>query len=109
MNRSAEHSKLVAEILNEFGSGYGIRIWQQNTGAAKRGRAFIRFGVPGQADISGITADGRRVEIECKTGEGKRKKEQVRWGKMIEGMNGVYVLARSLEDVRSALECEPRC
>lgn len=99
------HTDLVHAILLEFGSRSGVRLWKANTGAARsQAGALIRFGVPGQSDISGIRSDGRRVEIEVKTGAGRRSKKQEKWARMIENYNGIYVLARSTEDVARALD-----
>ena len=95
---------LVNSILLEFGARPDLRIWRQNTGAARTSRgALVRFGIPGQADISGILSGGRRIEIECKTKTGRQTKEQKAWQAMIERFGGLYVLARSVEDVRRAL------
>ena len=53
---------LLASILREFGSRPGLRLWRQNTGAARTSTgALVRFGVPGQADISGIEAGKRAI------------------------------------------------
>ena len=96
----SEHGILVNDILREFGSRPDIRLWKQATGAARtKTGAVLKFGIKGQADISGITDTGQRIEIECKTGKGRLSKEQKRWRAMIEKFGGVYVLARSVEDV----------
>lgn len=104
-------SHLVQSILREFGSRPDLRLWRQNTGAARTPTGqVVRFGVPGQADISGITNTGRRVEIECKAST-SLSEAQRNWRAMIERFGGLYVLARSVEDVRIALESgsqEPR-
>lgn len=73
----------------------GIVAWRQNTG----GRGRFRWGFPGCGDITGIMPDGRRLEIEVKTGEGKQSDEQLRFQNVIEKNNGVYILARSVADV----------
>jgi hypothetical protein len=98
-------AKLVNEILIEFGARADCRLLRQNTGAARDRRGgFVRFGIPGQADISGILAGGRRIEIECKSPTGRQSEDQRRWQAMIEKFGGLYVLARSTEDVRAALQ-----
>ena len=67
----------------------------------------ISFGVTGQADISGIIApEGRRLEIEIKTGKGKQSEAQLRYQAMIKRSGGVYVLVRSLEDLVSIYQKE---
>ena len=99
-------SQILAAILREFGSRTDMRLWRQNTGAAKDPRTgqVIRFGIKGQADLSGILQGGRRIEIECKTATGRQTKEQKAWQRMIEKMGGLYVLARGVEDVERALQ-----
>ncbi len=70
----------------------------------------ITFGVPGQADISGILApSGRRLEIEVKAGRDRLSEQQKKFAAMIRRAGGVYIEARSAEDavdgIRSAVEC----
>ena len=91
------------DILREFGTRRGLRIWRANTGVARIGNRVIRFGVPGQADLTGILPDGRRLEVEAKSPDGRQTEEQRNFQRMIERFGGVFVLARSVEDVRLAL------
>lgn len=98
-------SDLISAILREFGARPDLRLWRQNTGAARtKTGALVRFGIKGQADISGIRDTGQRVEIECKTATGRLSKEQKRWWDMIVKFGGLYILARSTDDVRAALD-----
>ena len=90
-------------ILREFGTRPDLRLWRQNTGAARIGRRFIRFGVPGQADLTGILPGGRRVEIETKSPDGRQTPDQRAFQALIERFGGLYVLARSVEDVRRVI------
>lgn len=94
-------SKIISEIMRYLCGNSYLRVWRQNTGAMsdKRGR-IVRFGVPGAADISGILNDGRRLEIEVKSSTGRESKEQIAFEKMIRKYGGVYIIARSIEDVR---------
>jgi hypothetical protein len=51
---------------------FGVEARRQNTGAALNPRGqMVRFGEPGQADITGTLPWGRRLEIEAKA-PGKR-------------------------------------
>ena len=95
---------LQAAILHEFGSRPDIRLWRANVLVArtKDGRV-VKAGVKGQADLSGIRAGGQRIEIEVKSPSGRQSQEQKRWQAMIEKFGGVYVLAKSLEDVKKTL------
>ena len=100
------HTELVKDILREFGARTDLRIWSQNTGAARtKTGQVVKFGIKGQADLSGVMLPGgRRIEIECKTGNATQTKEQIRWQAMIEKYGGLYVLARGVDDVRRALD-----
>ena len=95
--------QLQNAILREFGTRSDVRLWRANIGAARIGRRFIRFGVPGQADLTGILPGGRRLEIEVKSVTGHQTPDQRSFQTMIERFGGLYVLARSVEDVRRAI------
>ena len=95
--------QLQNEILRTFGTIPRLRMWRANTGVARIEKRVVRFGVPGQADLTGILPEGRRLEIEVKSPTGRQTPEQRSFQGIIEKFNGVYVLARSVEDVWSAL------
>lgn len=79
-------------------------MWKQTTGVAKQGDRYIRFGLKGSADITGILKDGRRIEIECKSGAARQSKDQQSYQKMIEKFGGVYLVVRSVEDANNQLQ-----
>ena len=91
-------------ILRAFGTRRNLRLWRANVLAARMGDRFVRAGVPGQADLTGILPDGRRLEIEAKSERGQQTEDQRNFQRMIERFGGVYVLARSVEDVQRALQ-----
>jgi hypothetical protein len=94
------------EVMRHFGTREQLRLWRANSGAALSpdGNRIIKFGVAGQADLSGIIrSSGRRLEIEIKTATGRQSVEQKRFQEMIERFGGIYVLARSPDDVYAAL------
>ena len=96
-------AKAQAEIMLYLGTLSHVRVWRQNTGKAELRGRVVQFGVPGQADISGIVAPhGRRLEIECKSATGRLRTQQRKFGEMIERMGGLFVVARSVEDVKDA-------
>lgn len=101
MTKESE-SKIQADILKALTKFQPhIRFWRNNVGAFKNenGR-LIRFGLVGSADIQGIISpNGKMLCIECKTKIGKQREEQKRYEKMITEMGGIYILARSVEDV----------
>lgn len=91
-------------IVLTFGTRHDMRLWRANTGVARMGpRRMVRFGVPGQADLTGILPGGLRLEIEVKTTTGEQTPEQRNYQRIIERFGGVYVLARSVEDVWAAI------
>lgn len=107
-------SSILQSILIAWGAHSQLRLWRNNTGVgwfangkpARKGDpgAYpVKFGTPGQGDISGILEGGRRLEIECKTLRGRQSDEQISFQAMIERFGGLYVLARSLEDVDAVL------
>jgi hypothetical protein len=94
------------QILKAIGSRPDVRLWRQNTGV---GRALgsdnvMAFGLPGCADLSGIVAGGRRLEIEVKSQDGRQTPQQKRFEQMITRFGGIYILARSVEDAVAQLE-----
>jgi len=95
--------QLQHDILHAFGTRPDLRVWRANVGVARIGRRVVRFGVPGQADITGILPNGRRLEIEVKAPTGRQSEDQANFQRMIERFGGLYVLARSVEDVQKAI------
>lgn len=58
----------------------------------------------GYPDLHTIIGGGRYVGIECKAPQGRQSPHQRHWQDVIEKAGGVYVLARSVEDVKEAVE-----
>jgi len=122
--------KIQNNILREFGTRPEFRLWRQNVGKAVplsflhlvraellkgnfskalnliESPPVISFGMKGQADLSGIYSDGRRLEIEVKAPGGKPSKEQVTFGRIIKRFGGIHILAKSVEDVADGLANE---
>lgn len=77
-----------------------FRVWRQNTGGQTleyRGRKrFVRFGVAGQSDLTGIGPGGIRVEIEVKGPHGKLTDKQIDWLTTIQQAGGIAFSANSL-------------
>jgi ribulose-5-phosphate 4-epimerase/fuculose-1-phosphate aldolase len=80
------------------------RCWKQETGAAYRDGEMIHYGLKGSADISGIMIDGRRLEVEVKTGKAVQQDNQKAFEAMILKHNGIYFVARSVEDALNRLK-----
>lgn len=77
-------------------------MWRQNTGSMSReynGKvSYVKFGLKGAADFTGILPDGRRIEVECKRPGGRQSPDQRAFQQMIEKNNGVYILVESLDE-----------
>ena len=99
-----EH-QIQQQIIASFGARPGMRIWRNNTGALRDERGhLVRFGLQGSADILGIMAPhGRLLAIEVKAGAGRQSEQQVRFQEMVTNHGGLYILARSVEDVAAVL------
>lgn len=90
-----KHNHLVNLIKISMGLIYpNVRIWDAATGVYRSydGSRVIRVGIDGQADITGILPDGRRLEIEAKTKDDKQRESQKNFQKMIEERNGIYIV-----------------
>lgn len=98
------HQNLVKQILREIGSRSDIRIWQNSTGSVFKHNRKISFGLKGSADIIGITNHGKFLAIEVKTGQAEQTSHQKNFQKMIIKFGGIYILARSVQDVYDVLD-----
>ena len=87
----------------------GIFAFRTNTGAAMLpGRAgkpqLVRFGFKGVSDILGIVGQGQFLSIEVKRPGGKLTIDQEVFRELVVKNGGLYILAKSLDDVKRALE-----
>lgn len=76
---------------------------RMNTGAAKVGNRFIRFGWPGCPDILGQLIDGRFLGCEVKSPTGRLRPEQSLFLARINQAGGLGFMARDLRDVHREL------
>ena len=73
---------------------------RQNTGAAKVGGRFIKFGWAGCTDLLGMMKDGRLLAVECKRPNGgKISVEQAHFISMVNEFGGCAFVATSATDV----------
>jgi len=94
--------RLIVEYL---AARPGVFAWRQNTGGVFRGGRYIQYGLPGQADISGILRGGRRLEVEVKRpGVKDADPDQEAFRERIEDMGGLYVLADDVITVAHAID-----
>lgn len=109
----SETADLTNRLLIEIPKRYGeIRVWRNNRvnalAVAPNGkRRYIKAGINGQADISGIiggAGSGRRLEVEVKTGRDKQRKDQISFMHMIVRAGGCYIIARDVDRCLADLE-----
>jgi hypothetical protein len=76
---------------------------RQNTGAAKVGERFIRFGWRGCSDVIGMLKDGRLLAVEVKAPSGKLRDEQAEFLSLVRRFGGVAFVARDAANVIAEL------
>jgi len=101
-NKEKDVQKAILKAL-EWLPGFYYRM---NTGLASFGNRKVKFGMNGQADITGILPDGKRIEIEVKGPTGTQSPEQEIFQANIEKNNGIYILAYSVDDVLKKLKLD---
>lgn len=76
---------------------------RMNSGAARVGGRFIRFGFIGCPDVLGMLRDGRLLGVEVKAPKGKLRPEQAVFLERVRAGGGVAFVARDCRDVLQAL------
>ncbi len=99
----SEIQRAIHTYLDTLPSLY---FWRNNTGVGKAHGFRVKFGQVGSGDFLGILPDGRFLSIEVKSKTGSQSREQRTFQERIEASKGVYILARSVEDVVSRLRAE---
>jgi hypothetical protein len=96
----------ILKSILAYLSAEKILAFRMNSGAIVVDKRFIRFGSPGMADIICFPSrcDLPAVAwIECKTAKGRQSENQKWFQKLVEAEAHVYILARSINDVRDVL------
>ena len=103
-NRKPEAGALV-EVLKAL-RNHPMVAWceRQNSGAARVGNRFIRFGWPGCSDVIGQLRDGRFLAVECKAPKGRVRPEQQAFIDRVRSGGGVAFVAKNCLDVFDALK-----
>lgn len=93
-------SAALVEVLKALKSHPAV-VWceRMNSGAAKVGNRFIRFGFKGCPDVLGQLRDGRVLGVEVKSPTGQLRPEQAVFLERVRGAGGVAFMARDLRDV----------
>ena len=77
---------------------------RMNSGAARIGGRFVRFGWTGCLDVLGQLKDGRLLGVEVKAEKGRLRPEQVIFLERIRVSGGVAFMARDCRDVFRELD-----
>lgn len=64
---------------------------------------YMRFGIKGAADITGMLRGGRRLEVECKADRGAVRDDQDVFLQAVSGGGGLGVVVRSVDELVEAL------
>jgi hypothetical protein len=102
---SKPEAAALCEVLKALRAHPAV-VWceRMNSGAAKVGNRFIRFGFTGCPDVLGQLRDGRMLGVEVKSQTGKLRPEQAVFLERIRGAGGVSFVARDLRDVMRELK-----
>ena len=97
-------SAALVEVLKALRAHPAV-VWCEriNSGAAKVGNRFIRFGFTGCPDVLGQLSDGRLLGVEVKSPTGKLRPEQSVFLERVRSAGGVAFMARDLRDVHHEL------
>jgi hypothetical protein len=105
---SSAHNKLKHEILGELGARSDVRVFDNEVGRAfdPQTGAYIQFGLcRGSSDIIGIVSpSGRFLALEVKTGNAGASREQRNFLAMVNRMNGVGRIVRSVAEAQAAAD-----
>ena len=100
--KESDIQALILIYVTSLPGAFGFRM---NTGAVRDGDRFIRYGLKGQPDIF-LILKGRFIGIEVKTRTGRQSEAQMQWQRNCERAGGLYILARSVDDVEFRLKKE---
>lgn len=97
-NATPTARKITNALLVEIPKRFPARVWRRNVGATlnKTGQ-LVRFGVPGEADITGIIRPGIRLEIEVKAGRDRLTEAQDSFLAMVKLHGGIAIVAHDVE------------
>lgn len=103
MQKVDKSESLILKECLELLALTGIFAWRNNTGGTKIGKHFVTFGHPGSSDIISILPNGLFLGIEVKDKDGTQSPVQQVFQRKVEENNGIYLLVRSKEELRTEL------
>jgi len=102
-NAKPEAAALL-EVLKALNAHPAVAwVERMNSGAARIGNRFVRFGWKGCPDVIGQLRDGRLLGVEVKAAKGKLRPEQTVFLERIRRAGGVAFMARDCRDVMREL------
>lgn len=104
--------KLTQRHILAYLDQEGYLAWRNNSGLVNIRGHLYAMGPAGSPDIIGMTKTGRFLGIEVKDVKAKQNPNQIAFQKKVEENGGLYILARSVDDVRACLEVvhvNPNC
>lgn len=108
---SKPEREIMREVHLRLGSRPDVRLWRFNAGFGwvntSRGAAPQRFVPTGFPDLAGwVKIGGLAVwlGVECKSARGRLSKEQEAWMRWVAAAGGIYLVARSAEQVEAELD-----
>lgn len=108
-NLDRKEAAALVEVLQALRTHPAVA-WceRMNSGAARIGARFVRFGWPGCPDVLGQLKDGRLLGVEVKGPGGKLRPAQVAFLERIRAAAGVAFVARDCRDVLREIETNQR-
>jgi hypothetical protein len=105
---SKPEAAALCEVLKALQTHPGVA-WaeRQNSGAARIGARWVKFGWPGCPDVIGQLRDGRFLGCEVKSATGRARPEQTLFLARINQAGGLGFVARNCRDVFAALGQAP--
>lgn len=90
--------KDIQHAIFQFLRIKNVFCWRNNTGSVKMDDRFVSFGMKGSSDLFALHK-GMFYAIEVKAPKGVQSPAQKQFQSDVEVSGGVYVLARSVDDV----------
>lgn len=97
--------KVIQKLILNYLAANRIFVFRVNTMGVydqrrKTYRQLSGFSLRGVADILGIMPGGRFLAVEVKAAKGRQSPDQKHFEELVKRAGGIYVLARSIDDVR---------
>lgn len=100
----AKEAAALVEVLKALKAHPAVsRCERMNSGAARIGARFVRFGFRGCPDVLGQLKDGRLLGVEVKGPTGRLRPEQAFFLERVRAAGGVAFMARDCRDVMREL------